>query len=82
MDQRDRTSGDPGRHQSADVVRTGASNVAEGCHRQAPSPQLGCRRSNPERDGGVGVPQAEEKTLLAQEEGTHHWLFRHHARQR
>jgi hypothetical protein len=34
------------------------------------------------RDGGVGVPQAEAKALLAQEEGTHHWLFRRHARQR
>lgn len=49
MDQRDGTSGDADRHESADAVRSGASNVAEGRRRQAAGPQLGGHRSNSER---------------------------------
>jgi hypothetical protein len=47
--QRDRTSGDSDGYQPAVVVWTGASDVAEGCRRQASSPQSGCLRSSPER---------------------------------
>jgi hypothetical protein len=48
VDQRNWTAGDVDGHESADALRSRASNATEGCRRQAAGPQLGCRRSNPE----------------------------------